>query len=168
MNKIIEATFFSLQQLEEFLQQLSQEEYTRSLQVYSNSTIGMHTRHVLEFYQCLLSSSEMNEINYDSRKRNLRLETDIECALKIAQEIKQQLVYIKNKPLTLKMDISMDDKDISVATNIERELVYLLEHTIHHLAILKMGCIVAFPAVHLHANFGVAYSTLKHRNTCVQ
>ena len=36
----------------------------------------MHTRHIIEFYQCLIEQASEGQINYDSRKRDVRIESD--------------------------------------------------------------------------------------------
>jgi hypothetical protein len=54
-------------------------------------------------------------------------------------------------------------------SNIERELMYNIEHTIHHLAIIKIGLNAVAPQIALSEHFGVAPSTIRHKqNICAQ
>ncbi|MEM9648432.1 MAG: hypothetical protein AAF969_08120, partial [Bacteroidota bacterium] len=48
-----------------------------------------------------------------------------------------------------------------------REVMYNLEHTIHHHALIKVG-IQFFTDIPLPESFGVAPSTLQHRQACAQ
>jgi hypothetical protein len=164
MQEIIAASNCSLEQLKDFLQQLKTEEYTQPLPVFSGSTLGMHTRHIVEFYQCLLQNSNEPEVNYDARKRNLQLENDVLFCCDTIQSIMQQLERLdKNEDKVLLAEIGFETNLTKVASSISRELIYLLEHTIHHMAILKMGCIVSFPHIGFDEYFGLAYSTIKYK-----
>lgn len=164
MKRIMEANALCLMQLKVFLISLTNDEYTKPLKVFSQSSLGMHNRHILEFYQCLLFSREITEVNYDKRVRNIQIETNVAYAIECLEGILDQLASLKkNFELTLSMNLGQDTCDTQVSSNLERELVYLVEHTIHHMAILKMGCIVSFPHIALDRDFGVAFSTIKHK-----
>ena len=61
------------------------------------------------------------------------------------------------------------DEQIHILTTFERELMYNIEHTIHHLAIIKIAIRLVAPHIRLPDNFGVAASTIKHRDSlCAQ
>ncbi|MDX1476670.1 MAG: hypothetical protein R3301_03155 [Saprospiraceae bacterium] len=54
-------------------------------------------------------------------------------------------------------------------SSLERELIYNIEHTIHHLAIIKIGLAIIAPDIPLPAHFGVAPSTVKYKQgICAQ
>ena len=52
-------------------------------------------------------------------------------------------------------------------TNYYREVAYNLEHTIHHMALIKVG-ICEFTDILVPEGFGVAASTIKYRKECAQ
>ena len=165
MKQLIDSAHFTLRQLNLFLNNVSVDEYNFQLQVLSGSSIGMHVRHVIEFYQCLLNDRLSGQINYDARERNHNLETDIHLAKIRIALIQEELNQISsNTPLTLITEQNFDTTIFHIETNFYRELSYVIEHTIHHQAILKIACISYFPAIQLDADFGVAYSTIKYRN----
>ena len=56
---------------------------------------------------------------------------------------------------------------VSIASNYYREIAYNLEHTIHHMALIRVG-INEVSSVVLPDEFGVAYSTIKFRQQCAQ
>jgi hypothetical protein len=68
--KIQDAYFFyknRLKELVHLLQQLSNAEYAKPYLSLSSATIGEHTRHVIEMFQCLLNNYESGVVNYDER-----------------------------------------------------------------------------------------------------
>jgi hypothetical protein len=70
----------------------------------------------------------------------------------------------------LVLNASYDDhstEPVSITTNYFREIAYNLEHTIHHMALIRVG-INEVSTIELPENFGVASSTVKHRKQCAQ
>jgi hypothetical protein len=57
----------SLNELIDLLNQLSQKEYSNSCTELSNATIGEHTRHIIEMFQCLENQYDLGVVNYDKR-----------------------------------------------------------------------------------------------------
>ena len=55
-----------------------------------------------------------------------------------------------------------------IPSTFERELVYNIEHTIHHLALIAIGFRAYFPHVSLSEHFGVASSTVAHQKKAVE
>ena len=74
----------------------------------------------------------------------------------------------KDKPLLLiAEDYGIELAPVNIKTNYYRELAYNLEHTIHHMALIRVG-IAEVSSLSVPENFGVAYSTLKFRERCAQ
>ena len=156
-----------LMQLQDLLDSLSDEQYVRQIKVLSNATLGQHTRHIIEFFQELNAGYTSGKVNYDKRKRDYRIETSRACAIAGLTRV-ISLLDKEDRKLTLTIDYSNDTEELgSVETNYSRELVYNLEHTVHHMALLRIG-VNAVSTIVLPEEFGVAISTLKHRNACVQ
>jgi hypothetical protein len=59
------------------------------------------------------------------------------------------------------------DEPIIISTNYFREVAYNIEHTIHHMALIRVG-INETTNILLPENFGVASSTIKYRKQCAQ
>ncbi len=156
-----------LMQLQDLLETLSDEQYVRQIKLLSNATLGQHTRHIIEFFQELNAGYTSGKVNYDKRKRDYRIETSRSCAIDSLTRV-ISLLDKEDRRLTLTIDYSNDTEELgSVETNYSRELVYNLEHTVHHMALLRIG-VNAVSTIVLPGEFGVAISTLKHRNACVQ
>ena len=127
----------------------------------------------MEFYQCLLDQigSEKCAVNYALRARELDVEEVPEVAARRVEELCTRILALSgNIPCSLVCDEHVESQSgIVVASNLERELIYNIEHTIHHLAIIKIGLHTIAPDIELPAHFGIAPSTLKYRqNTCAQ
>lgn len=148
-----------------YLERLPAETYLQPLPLLSGSSIGQHTRHLIEFFQCLVQQSASGVIDYDARQRNLSIEQDPLYAAASVQTLMKQLLEEKFKnELYLVVNYATQGEDIhQLATTFERELVYNIEHTIHHLAMIKVGFAIAAPDITLPTGFGVAPSTLRHR-----
>ena len=140
---------------------LSHEQYATPLPILSDSSIGKHIRHIVEFYQCLLSGLPFGTINYDARQRDAQLELDPEYTINYISS----LIFSIRKNLNdqeLVLIAAFGGVEHEVKTTYYRELAYNIEHAIHHLAIIKIAIVQCFPSVKLPNNFGVAYSTIQY------
>lgn len=152
-----------IRQLTDLLKQLSPSEYTKSLCVLNGSSIGQHTRHVVEFYQCLLSGKAHGVVDYDARERNLLLENDLNFTVEVLERIENSIISIKNPNETILLSVSYCTENQGfIETNFMREMVYLVEHSIHHYALIRIGLQQTFPDIKIPKNFGIAYSTIRH------
>ncbi len=163
---LIEVVVSTLSQVKVYLRQLSPSEYTRSLDLLSGASIGQHTRHILEFYDCLISQKENGEINYDNRSRDYRMESEPVFAAAVIDKICQTLPTCElDQLLTLAHGYDLENEQlVQVQTTFARELLYNVEHAIHHLAMIKIGLKILSPGMQLPADFGVAPSTIRHKN----
>jgi hypothetical protein len=154
-------------QLSETLNRLTNEEYSRSSTVLMNATIGQHVRHIIELFQCLEKGYTSGSVNYEKRKRDYRIETDRALAVTLLKDIYKHLDR-PNKEIILEADDYSDTAGtISIPSNYYREIAYNLEHTIHHMALIRVG-VNEVSSVVLPGDFGVAYSTIKYRQQCAQ
>ena len=154
-------------QLSDSLDQLSPEQYVQPCKTLFNNTIGQHVRHIIELFQCLENGYEAGTVNYEKRKRDTQIETDKELAGRLLLDIHRGLSR-ENKVLTL--EACYDDhttEGINIETNYHREIAYNLEHTIHHMALIRVG-ITDISSIQLPDDFGVASSTVKYRKQCAQ
>ncbi len=169
--QILQATGLTLQSLLRFLEQVDANTYSKPLDVFNGSSLGGHTRHIIEFYHCLIKNYNQGMINYDLRERDKNIETDPELAAVAVQNIIAELQKI-NLDDQVELHMSYDPQTSlvdTVVSNVKREVVYNLEHTIHHMALIKIGVKVAAPHVELENEFGVAPSTIKfQQNSCAQ
>ena len=158
-------------ELRELLEQLSEDQFSQPLEVLSGSTLGMHLRHILEFYQCLFQALKDRKLNYDLRKRDKEMETSkAKCQVCITQLMEDLETCTEDISLQLSADYSgqLYGGEVSTATTYFRELLYNIEHCVHHLAIIRIGMKTLDPSLRINENMGIAASTLRNRNPCAQ
>ena len=154
----------NLNELNHLLEQLSEADYSNPCLELSNATIGEHIRHIIEMFQCLENQYDNGIINYDMRERNVLIQTNPGYALQVVKQIQNQLGR-PDKKIVLQQLI--DGEEIRIESNYFRELLYNLEHCIHHQAIIKVA-ILKHQRLNVSENFGVARSTIEYRKQCVQ
>jgi len=154
-----------LDQLVVLLNQMKAEHYALNI-LSLNASVSQHVRHILEFYVCLFDGLKSGLINYDKRKRDPRIENNKSFTLELIDEIKEKISnQTVNSDLTLELKYGEESEDsIHLSTNYYRELAYNIEHTIHHLAIIKQTIVEHFNYVELPEYFGIASSTIRFVN----
>ena len=155
-----------LQSLKSLLCYLSDEHYATNIPHLTNSSIGAHTRHIIELIKCAIDGYNSGEVDYINRKRNLTLETDRFLAISTIIEFENELAK-PDKSLLMVTEKSENIFETIVTTTYFREIVYNTEHTIHHLALIKVGLIELKMDI-VEQGFGMAYSTLKYKATQAQ
>ena len=131
------------------------------------SPVGAHFRHVLDHYRAFLNGLSTGVLNYDVRDRDQRVETDVAVATRTAEDVIVQLEEIPGPrlPQSIQVSANVIENGKSVVdwtgSTVQRELMYLLSHTVHHYAIIRL--LAKQTGVELDADFGVAPSTIAHR-----
>jgi len=148
-----------------YLHHLSPAQYNKPLDLLGGASIGQHTRHFLEFFQCLLAQfrAPSRHIDYAARERRLGLEEEPEKALHALRDVQHHLSI-----LSANCDCRLSYGDFigqqaALSSNLERELLYNIEHTIHHLAIVRIGLRLVAPQLELPDSFGLSPSTVQYR-----
>lgn len=154
-------------QLSESLRLLTDAEYRQPSTTLFNATIGQHIRHIIELFICLEQGYAEGVVNYEKRKRDYRIETEKEFAISLLKDIYNKLDK-PNKEMILEAEDYTDTMEtVAIPSNYYREIAYNLEHTIHHMALVRVG-VNEVSSVKLPDDFGVAYSTIKYRQQCAQ
>jgi GTP cyclohydrolase I len=154
-------------QLSWSLDRLSESQYVQPCANLNNHSIGQHVRHIIELFQCLEQGYAKGIVNYENRKRDQEIETQKERVSKLLPEICNSLDK-PNKELFLEAGFDEHSSEsMVIATNYYREIAYNLEHTIHHMALIRIG-INELGNIPVSEDFGVASSTIKHRRQCAQ
>jgi len=167
IRKITDSVTTVLEQVSYIIGELSDEQFSTKLAVLSGASIGEHVRHVIEFFQALNLGYQTGCVDYDARQRDKVIETQRKYALIKLREAAANMKIV-NKPLQLAYADKSSGLECQILTNYERELIYNLEHAVHHMALIKIG-VVATTKIRLPDHFGVAKSTVEYRQAqCVQ
>jgi hypothetical protein len=159
-----------LSQLLDMVSRISERDFSSPCESLSNSTIGQHLRHTLEFFICFQQGFETGTINYDKRSHDRIIETDKFVALATINKIidfVNSLRYNKALKLEVGYDVSSNEF-VTIDTNATRELVYNIEHAVHHMAIMKIGIRERAPYISLPPDFGIAASTIRHHEAATR
>lgn len=154
----------NLNELEDLLQQIPEEDYAQPCPELSDVSIGEHMRHILEMYRVLLAAYDTGKVNYDHRERNLIVQVQPGFALNIISDIR---VAMSKPDKALQIEQCANGETLLIQSNYYRELLYTLEHSIHHQALIKVA-VRQCKNITVDANFGVARSTIEYRNKCAQ
>lgn len=157
-----------IDQINQVLKQFSPEEYRRPLPEYNGSSIGQHFRHILEFFQCLENGIPDGVVDYAGRRRNMLYEDNPRLAAEAFSAFSGRLNQFQvTIPLTVRAEFGSDDRPEYDST-VGRELVFVYDHAIHHLAIIKIGLHCHFRHVQSEQDLGVSPSTVKFRKAVNQ
>lgn len=150
-----------LKSLKDLLVLLSDDQYGYKNVFLGSASIGGHSRHIIELLKCATAGYSSGTVDYLNRVRNLVLEEERRMAIR---EIENLQLQIRKKDKVMKLIVDGDSATSQniVTTTYYREIVYNTEHTIHHLALIR----VALREMKLDIvgdDFGIAYSTLQYR-----
>ena len=162
--QIIRTSAIILKQIDNLLDQLKDDEYHEILEVLQGNTIGKHVRHILEFYTAVFDNCNTGTINYDNRAHEKLYETDRKAAKALIEAMLGKLPQLDTEEL-VKLELSFSEtgtEKLLVNSSVARELVYNIEHAIHHLAIIRIAIQSSYPHLQLPEFFGMAYSTVRH------
>lgn len=160
MHPAVTGNYMVLEQLTQVLKTIDGNEYVAKIDNLSGATIGQHTRHIADMFLRLNTGYQDGLVNYDKRERDYQIEESAAYAISVFENITGNI----NMP-EKKMVLESENPGLSfqVDTTYYRELHYCLEHTIHHLALIKVA-LQEFPHIEVPANFGVAFSTIAYRS----
>jgi hypothetical protein len=118
-------------------------------------------------FQCLEFGYINGVVNYEKRRRDKEIETCRVLAIEMLRSISAGLDK-EDRALVLE-GVYNDDSTESMQfpTNYYREVVYNLEHTIHHMALIRVG-LREISDLSLPENYGLASATVKHNRECAQ
>lgn len=169
--RILAAALAILDQGESLLRALNDELFSRRVPVVFNASIGGHYRHCLDHFSSLLAGLDADEVDYDHRKRDPRIETQTRFALNLTSEIRATLESLTTETLcaTVKArcEVSYEHGNSPVTSStLAREMAYCIAHAIHHYALIAV--MARLLEIRLPEDFGVAPSTVAHqRNLAV-
>jgi len=165
MQRAIHENIGLLQSCDVLLGTLPPGEYARATDVCFNGAIGEHVRHLLDHYLGFFDGLENDgRIDYEARRRDARIERDLEFARTLLREVIGRLTRLEGTDLGVRIQVRIEvagGDPVWADSCPARELCFLVNHTVHHCALI--GVICRANGVGVPADFGVAPSTLRHR-----
>ena len=127
-----------------------------------SGSVGAHVRHCLDHVRAVLDAADGAVLSYDRRERDLALEHDRTRGIRALRQQGRRLEALigrpADQPLRLDAQVDCSGSTVEVASSLGRELVFVLQHTIHHQAILAL--LLADRGVTIPPRFGYAPSTV--------
>ena len=154
-----------LQQGCTFLDTVSDEVYARPLDGPLAASLGAHYRHTLDHFLCLIEGIRIGRISYDERRRDPHVEKSVDCARRATESLMEEFrglsAEILEQQCTVIYSVGYGEAEAeAVSSNVAREIMFCVGHTIHHYALLRILC--GRIGVRVPYELGIAPSTLKH------
>ncbi|MDF1516371.1 MAG: DinB family protein [Lutibacter sp.] len=141
---------------------ISDNEYNNKTIAPYYSSIGIHTRHILDVFDCVLDGTESGNINLINRKRNELAENSTPHGIAYFEEILCRLKLLKNGDFN-KIVMVTDDLGlgiVSVNYTLGGILIQAHSHAIHHFA--SVGYVISQLGIELpDIDFGFNPTTPK-------
>jgi len=160
-QRLIETNILALQEGAKLLSVLKINQYTEGFKPAFQSTIGAHFRHVLEHYKCFFKQVESGRFCYDERERDSTLECDVDYAEKTITQLINLFEGFDKSQFDNPYTIDDEQSQGAVVTTLQRELLFLQSHTVHHYAII--GAMTRAFGNQPADDFGVAIATRTHQ-----
>jgi hypothetical protein len=167
-NQIVHGCEDVLAQGLALLQQLDGVTYAQPLAPPFAASVGQHYRHVIDHFQCFLEGVAAGCIDYDRRRRERRIEQDLQHARRVTMSLLERLQALESRqlsrPCLVRFSVGYGDpQPKAMPSNLARELSYCISHAVHHFAIVRLLCDQL--RVTVPDEFGVAPSTVRYRAT---
>lgn len=153
-------------QINGILTSIEDQLYKAPLAIYNGSSIGQHFRHIYDFFRCLARGAAQQTVDYAQRDRDVRIEQDPLFAMSaFLQELEYLLTLEEYTSVRVRGDFSTqsDATRPEYPSSLGREITFLHDHAVHHLAIIKIALQIEAPELIKDHTFGVAPSTVKFR-----
>lgn len=167
-----------LDQALRLVESLDEEAYSAGAPAAGLAGTGPHLRHVLDMYGCFLRGLPAGRVDYEARVRDARLEVEPAAGAAALRLVASQLRALEREAVPARLQVHGDtpvgmerERAWSESTP-ERELQFLLNHTLHHYALIAAALRLTGRTV--PADFGMAPSTLRWqaseeaRKTCAR
>jgi hypothetical protein len=141
---------------------LSPDTYGARLFPTASGSIGEHVRHCLDHVSALVSADPSSCLSYDHRERGTAVETDPVQALRCLQLLRIKIAVGRwstrlDEPICVVSRVAPDGVMLSGMSTLARELAFVLNHTIHHQAMI--GLLATLLGCAVPDGFGFAPST---------
>lgn len=152
----------ALEELASVVAALSPEAYGARLFPNASGSIGEHVRHCLDHASALVTADPSSCLSYDRRERGTAIETDPAQALRSIQLLRIKIAVGRwstrlDEPICVMSTVAHGGAMLSGMSTLGRELAFVLNHTIHHQAMI--GLLATLHGCDVPDGFGFAPST---------
>jgi hypothetical protein len=156
----------ALEQLAVVVGSMAPEDYCCCLFPGASGSIGQHVRHCLDHVTALVSADSAPCLSYDKRDRGTPIETDPVQALRRIQVLRIKVLVDRwssrlDEPVCVVTTVAHDGTVSNTMSTLGRELAFVLDHVIHHQAMI--GLLASIQGVAVPHGFGFSPSTPRRR-----
>ena len=130
-----------------------------------SGSVGEHVRHCLDHVLALVSVMAGEPLSYDCRVRGTTVETDPRTAVteidRLSVRLDRMPACALNRPVSLSTRLDAACPALTVRSTLARELAFVIQHTIHHCALIAV--LLEWQGWQVPHGFGIAPSTTRAR-----
>jgi uncharacterized damage-inducible protein DinB len=152
-----------LEQLRDLITLLPTAMYLARPAARVSGSVGEHVRHCLD-HVAALTALEGEELSYDVRGRGTRVEVDPMTAVNEIERLCFRLDHLPDddqRSITLSAMLEPDAPAATMRSTVARELAFVIQHTIHHCALIAV--LLEWQGWRVPYGFGVAPATAAAR-----
>jgi uncharacterized damage-inducible protein DinB len=131
-----------LEQLRDVITSLPASVYRAQPAARVSGSVGEHIRHTLDHVSALIAALEGDLLSYDRRVRGTLTETDPLTAVneigRVLFRIDRLTARALDRTVTLSVLIDTAAPPALVGSTLARELAFVIQHTIHHCALIAL------------------------------
>ena len=158
-HSLVDANIHLLEQGLSLLARIEDRHYQAVDEALFKYGAGRHVRHLLDSYRSFFDGMETGRVDFDRREREEEIERLRSAGMARMERVIEQLRGIGASSAEKRLQVRQDSP-LWAASSMERELQFLISHTVHHYALIAM--ILRFQGVEPGDEFGVAPSTLQY------
>ena len=149
---------------------LSDTQYADSAIPGVSGSVGGHVRHCLDHVRSLERAIETGVVDYDARDRDSLIEIDRTLAWSLLLSARRRVTAVPlsvlARPVVVRTRMHAGAAAVEVLSSLEREVSFVIAHTIHHCATIAV--LAGVTPERLPERFGIAPSTPVEtvRTTC--
>jgi hypothetical protein len=150
-----------LHQGRDLIASLSSEDYACASEAEIWASPGAHLRHVIDYFDRLLTGIDACCIDYTARQRCVEVEHSRVAALRELDRCIESLTKLEDRDERCAVEVRSDEDEPYVGSTLARELRFVASHTVHHFALIRLT--LARRGIATPRDLGVSPSTLAHR-----
>jgi len=128
-----------------------------------SGSVGGHVRHCLDHVRAVLDGAKAGRLSYDCRERDTDVERNRTLGILALRQQADRLDALvdspADRPMRLEAQVDCSGGAVEVTSSLGRELLFVLQHTIHHQAIVAL--LLAARGITIPPRFGYAPSTIR-------
>ena len=140
---------------------LTEAQYVDSAIPGVSGSVGGHVRHCLDHVRALERAIETGVVDYDARDRDTRIEIDRTLAWALLLSARRRVAAVPAsvlaRPVVVRTRLHCGMQPVEVLSSLEREVSFVIAHTIHHCATIAV--LAGVTPERLPDRFGIAPST---------